>query len=83
MPCTRGWQRWPLAWSEVQVRAVPRRAPAAASSAVRGRRRRGGRDHCQAAGVAHADLQVDTVFEIGGQDSKFISLAGGQVSTFR
>ncbi|MFR2053856.1 MAG: acyl-CoA dehydratase activase [Collinsella sp.] len=38
---------------------------------------------CQAAGAAHADPQVDTVFEIGGQDSKFISLAGGQVSDFQ
>lgn len=38
---------------------------------------------CQAAGAAHADPQVDTVFEIGGQDSKFIALTGGQVSDFQ
>ena len=38
---------------------------------------------CQAAGAAHADPQVDTVFEIGGQDSKYISLRGGQVVDFQ
>ncbi len=38
---------------------------------------------CQAAGAAHADPQVDTVFEIGGQDSKYISLKGGQVTDFQ
>ena len=38
---------------------------------------------CQAAGAAHADPQVDTVFEIGGQDSKYISLNAGQVVDFQ
>ena len=38
---------------------------------------------CQAAGAAHADAQVDTVFEIGGQDSKYISLRAGQVVDFQ
>lgn len=38
---------------------------------------------CQAAGAAHVDPQVDTIFEIGGQDSKFISLAGGEVVDFQ
>ncbi len=37
----------------------------------------------QARGAAQADPQVDTVFEIGGQDSKYISLAHGQVSDFQ
>ncbi len=38
---------------------------------------------CQAAGAVHADPQVDTVFEIGGQDSKYISLRAGQVVDFQ
>ncbi|WP_322155382.1 acyl-CoA dehydratase activase [Paratractidigestivibacter sp.] len=38
---------------------------------------------CQAAGAAHADPQVDTVFEIGGQDSKYISLSDGAVVDFQ
>ena len=38
---------------------------------------------CQAAGAAHANPQVDTVFEIGGQDSKYISLNHGQVVDFQ
>ncbi len=38
---------------------------------------------CQAAGAAHADPLVDTVFEIGGQDSKYISLRAGQVVDFQ
>ena len=38
---------------------------------------------CQARGAAQADPQVDTVFEIGGQDSKYISLANAQVSDFQ
>ncbi len=38
---------------------------------------------CQAAGAAHANPQVDTVFEIGGQDSKYISLRDGQVVDFQ
>lgn len=37
----------------------------------------------QAAGAAHAVPQVDTVFEIGGQDSKFISLQDGEVADFQ
>ena len=37
----------------------------------------------QAAAVAKADPAVDTVFEIGGQDSKFISLEAGQVADFQ
>ncbi len=37
----------------------------------------------QARGAAQADPQVDTVFEIGGQDSKYISLERGQVSDFQ
>lgn len=32
---------------------------------------------------AAADSQVDTVFEIGGQDSKYISLVAGQVADFQ
>ena len=38
---------------------------------------------CQAAGAAHVDPEVDTVFEIGGQDSKFISLSDGRVVDFQ
>ncbi len=38
---------------------------------------------CQARGAAQADPQVDTVFEIGGQDSKYISLTNAQVSDFQ
>ena len=38
---------------------------------------------CQAAGAAYVDPLVDTVFEIGGQDSKFISLKDGQVADFQ
>lgn len=37
----------------------------------------------QAQGAMHADPQADTVFEIGGQDSKFISLKDGAVSDFQ
>lgn len=37
----------------------------------------------QARAAAAADPQVDTVFEIGGQDSKFISLSGGRVVDFQ
>ena len=37
----------------------------------------------QAAAAAKADPQADTVFEIGGQDSKFISLRAGQVTDFQ
>ena len=37
----------------------------------------------QAAAAAKADSQVDAVFEIGGQDSKFISLEAGQVADFQ
>lgn len=37
----------------------------------------------QAAAAAKADPSVDTVFEIGGQDSKFVSLKGGQVADFQ
>ena len=37
----------------------------------------------QARAAAAADPQADTVFEIGGQDSKYISLAAGQVADFQ
>ena len=37
----------------------------------------------QARAAAAADPQVDTVFEIGGQDSKFIALADGRVADFQ
>lgn len=37
----------------------------------------------QARAAAAADPLVDTVFEIGGQDSKYISLNAGQVSDFQ
>ena len=37
----------------------------------------------QARAAAAADSQVDTVFEIGGQDSKYISLVAGQVADFQ
>ena len=37
----------------------------------------------QAAGAAFAVPDVDTIFEIGGQDSKFISLEDGQVVDFQ
>lgn len=37
----------------------------------------------QARAAVAADPDADTVFEIGGQDSKFIALRGGQVSDFR
>ncbi|MCX6356490.1 MAG: acyl-CoA dehydratase activase, partial [Candidatus Aureabacteria bacterium] len=36
----------------------------------------------QATAAAHIDPNVDTIFEIGGQDSKFISLDGGVVVDF-
>lgn len=36
----------------------------------------------QAAGAAKVDPEVDTVFEIGGQDSKYISVEGGVVTDF-
>lgn len=32
-----------------------------------------------AAGASHFDPRVDTIFEIGGQDAKYIRLAGGRV----
>lgn len=43
------------------------------------------RDEITAQGRAatKADLRVDTVFEIGGQDSKYISLKNGQVVDFQ
>ena len=37
----------------------------------------------QARAAAAADSQMDTVFEIGGQDSKYISLVAGQVADFQ
>ena len=37
----------------------------------------------QARAAAAADSQVETVFEIGGQDSKYISLVAGQVADFQ
>ncbi|MBQ9069676.1 MAG: CoA activase, partial [Eggerthellaceae bacterium] len=37
----------------------------------------------QARAAAAADSQVDTVFEIGGQDSKFVSLKDGNVADFQ
>lgn len=37
----------------------------------------------QARAAAAADPLVDTVFEIGGQDSKYIGLAAGQVADFQ
>lgn len=37
----------------------------------------------QARAAAAADPQVDTVFEIGGQDSKYIGLKGGEVADFQ
>lgn len=37
----------------------------------------------QARGAAAADPAVDTVFEIGGQDSKYVSLAYGEVVDFQ
>lgn len=37
----------------------------------------------QASAAAAADPLVDTVFEIGGQDSKYIGLAAGQVADFQ
>jgi predicted CoA-substrate-specific enzyme activase len=36
----------------------------------------------QATGAVHFDPQVDTVFEIGGQDSKYLSIDGGVVVDF-
>ncbi len=36
----------------------------------------------QARAALHIDPSVDTIFEIGGQDSKFISLRGGRVVDF-
>jgi len=36
----------------------------------------------QATASAHIDSEVDTIFEIGGQDSKFISLKNGAVVDF-
>ncbi|NIS62530.1 MAG: CoA activase, partial [Proteobacteria bacterium] len=36
----------------------------------------------QATAAAHIDSQVDTIFEIGGQDSKYISLENGVVVDF-
>jgi predicted CoA-substrate-specific enzyme activase len=37
---------------------------------------------CQATGAAAIDPTVDTIFEIGGQDSKYISLENGAVVDF-
>ena len=37
----------------------------------------------QARAAVHWSPDVDTVFEIGGQDSKYISLQGGQVADFQ
>ena len=37
----------------------------------------------QARAAAALDAQVDTVFEIGGQDSKFISIQSGEVADFQ
>lgn len=37
---------------------------------------------CQAVAAAFIDPQVDTIFEIGGQDSKFIRLDNGSVTDF-
>ena len=37
----------------------------------------------QARAAVHWSPDVDTVFEIGGQDSKYISLRGGQVADFQ
>lgn len=37
----------------------------------------------QARAAVQADAAVDTVFEIGGQDSKYVSLKGGQVADFQ
>ena len=36
----------------------------------------------QATGTAHYDPEVDTIFEIGGQDSKYISLENGAIVDF-
>jgi len=36
----------------------------------------------QATGTAHYDPEVDTIFEIGGQDSKYISLEKGAIVDF-
>lgn len=37
----------------------------------------------QAAAAVHIDKEVDTIFEIGGQDSKFISIKNGVVKDFQ
>ncbi len=37
---------------------------------------------CQARGAADVDPTVDTIFEIGGQDSKYISLENGAIVDF-
>ena len=37
----------------------------------------------QAKGAAHWVPEVDTVFEIGGQDSKYISIQNGEVVDFQ
>jgi predicted CoA-substrate-specific enzyme activase len=37
---------------------------------------------CQFLGVQHYYPEVDTIFEIGGQDSKFISIKNGGISDF-
>ena len=37
----------------------------------------------QAKAAAFADSEVDTVFEIGGQDSKYISIKNGEVADFQ
>ncbi len=38
---------------------------------------------CQARGAVAADPQVETVFEIGGQDSKYVSVRDGRVVDFQ
>jgi predicted CoA-substrate-specific enzyme activase len=37
---------------------------------------------CQATAAIHADSEVDTIFEIGGQDSKYISISNGVIVDF-
>jgi len=37
---------------------------------------------CQATGAIEIDPEVDTIFEIGGQDSKYISIANGVIVDF-
>jgi predicted CoA-substrate-specific enzyme activase len=37
---------------------------------------------CQATAAIHIDPEVDTIFEIGGQDSKYISISNGVIVDF-